>query len=64
MEKYAVDSAMIVASDDQLSTIKQLVNVVGSDEAGDITVKTASQAEKVIKDLESKVRRCQNGRNK
>ena len=61
MEKYAVDSSTIPATDDQLSSIKKLVNVIGADEAGDVTVKTASEAETVIKDLETRVRRCQNG---
>ena len=49
MEKYAVDQSMIPPTDDQLITIKKL-NGILQKEASE--VRTADEADKLIKELE------------
>lgn len=49
MEKYAVDLSLIPPTDEQLRVIKKLAG----EEYDQYIVKTASQAEEVIQELES-----------
>ena len=55
MEKYAVDQSMIPPTDDQLLTIKKL-NGILQKEASD--VRTADEANNLIKELEKEAWSC------